>query len=269
MRRSKVNLLKRLSLSLQGVISYSLYLPLLPLLPVILKQGKSVKANTLRLPEASGSRHYQSSAVNALSLLHIGESTVAGVGVDDFRQGLTARLSEHLPCSWQAFGRNGAAISEINQLLNGAELKPAQLVLVTMGVNDTTSLTRRKKWLAELVACIAQLDSQFAHSAAKPKICFTQVPPMHLFPALPFPLNCFLGLRAWQLDLSLRQLCLSAGWHHLTIDMPLENQWMARDGYHPNAEGYNRWAQEISPLLINLVSTSQLNSSELKQKTNP
>lgn len=257
MRRLKVNLLKRLALSLQGVFSYSLYLPLLPLLPVILVQGKSVKANTLRLPEAGGSRQKKILAANSLSLLHIGESTVAGVGVDDFQLGLTARLAEHFACSWQAFGRNGAAISDINQQIASAELQPAELVLVTMGVNDTTSLTRRNQWLTELVACINRLEMQSPVEGAKAKICFTQVPPMHLFPALPFPLNYFLGLRAWQLDLSLRQLCLQKDWHHLTIDMPLEHQWMAEDGYHPNAEGYKKWAEKIAPLLNDLTSLSK------------
>jgi lysophospholipase L1-like esterase len=257
MRALKVNHCKRLvlllAIKLRGVISYSLYLPLLPLLPVILKQGKTVKANTLRLGEASGPRQHQTKSIKSISLLHIGESTVAGVGVDHFQQGLTACIARQFDCSWQALGSNGAAIADINQLMLKAEFKPADLILVTMGVNDTTSLTRRKTWLLELVTCIEQALARDlvsdSNAGLQAKVCFTQVPPMHLFPALPFPLNCFLGLRAWQLDLSLRQLCLRKGWHHLAIDMPLKQQWMALDGYHPNGEGYQQWAQKIEPLL--------------------
>lgn len=257
MRALKVNHFNRLvlllAIKLRGVISYSLYLPLLPLLPVILKQGKTVKANTLRLGEAAGPRHHQTNHFNSISLLHIGESTVAGVGVDHFQQSLTACIAQQFDCSWQALGCNGAAIADINQLMPKAEFKPADLILVTMGVNDTTSLTRRKTWLAELVTCIEHVSARALSSKStlgtQAEVCFTQVPPMHLFPALPFPLNCFLGLRAWQLDLSLRQLCLRKGWYHLKIDMPLKQQWMAIDGYHPNAEGYQQWAQKIAPLL--------------------
>lgn len=240
---------------MQGVLSYSLYFLFLPLLPVILRQGKSVKANTLRLPEADGLRHNISENVNSSTrvnaLLHIGESTVAGVGVNDFQQGLTANIVRQVNiksgCSWQAIGQNGAAIADINQHLMTATLKcEPSIILLTMGVNDTTSFTSRSAWQLGLLICIEKITSTTEN---QPKVCFTQVPPMHLFPALPFPLNRFLGLRAWQLDNALQQTCLDQGWSHLKIKMPLEKQWMAEDGYHPNEIGYQKWAEQLAPLI--------------------
>ena len=245
--------IKRTILKMQGVLSYSLYFLLLPLLPVILRQGKSVKANTLRLPEADGLRHNISENLNistqANTLLHIGESTVAGVGVNDFQQGLTANIIRNLnrEYSWQAIGKNGAVIADINHDLMTAKLLcDPDVVVLTMGVNDTTSFTSRSAWKLGLLNCIEKINSSTEN---QPRVCFTQVPPMHLFPALPFPLNQFLGLRAWQLDNALQQTCLDQGWSHLKIIMPLKKQWMAEDGYHPNEIGYQKWAEQLAPLI--------------------
>lgn len=252
-------MLKHTILKLQGVLSYFLYVPLLPLLPVIIRQGKSVKANTVRLPEASGLRHSVVSCTDikpkpTRTLLHIGESTVASVGVKSFEEGLTANIIRNFNSasqqswSWQAIGKNGAAVIDLSKHVAETELHHApDVILLTMGVNDTTSFTTGITWQNGLVGCIENITSK---SNSTHKVCVTQVPPMHLFPALPFPLNVFLGLRAWQLDNRLRQVCLLEGWSHLTIEMPLQKEWMAEDGYHPNAEGYKRWAEKISALLF-------------------
>lgn len=251
-------MLKHTILKLQEVLSYFLYVPLLPLLSVIIRQGKSVKANTLRLPEAGGLRHSVISctdikAEHTRALLHIGESTVAGVGVDHFEQSLTVNIVRDLNATsnqrwlWQAIGKNGAAIRELNEQICLSELRYSpDVILLTMGVNDTTSLTRTDAWQKGLIDCVHSITSTINSS---PKICVTQVPPMHLFPALPFPLNVFLGIRAKQLDHRLRQVCLQEHWTHLTIEMPLQKEWMAEDGYHPNAEGYKLWAEKVSVLL--------------------
>lgn len=264
----KLSVVKLAILKIQGGLSYSLYAPLLPLLPIILRQGKSVKANTLRLPEASGPRDSEvtnlapslnsTAILNKKSLLHVGESTVAGVGVVDFQQGLTAHVIRYLttdesPWAWQAIGYNGVAIAELNKQLTTTVLKnDPSVILLTMGVNDTTAMTRRASWVKNLKHCIHTIEQRRLNTKSQDtpvNVCFTQVPPMHLFPALPFPLNAFLGLRAWQLDNSLRQLCVQQDWTHLKIEMPLEKEWMATDGYHPNAEGYKRWAEKIAALL--------------------
>ncbi len=238
-------LLKLLVLKIQGVASYALYLPLLFLLPVILRQGKSVKANTLRLPEAQGVRH-DTQSMATRSLLHVGESTVAGVGIDDIKQGLTANIARALKddCAWQAFGHNGATMADINHRLEYFNVEcAADTILITMGVNDTTALTSVASWQQELSACACQV---LAITKSPAELYFTQVPPMHLFPALPFPLNYFLGLRAWQLDNALQQVCVAEGWTHLKIDMPLKQKWMAVDGYHPNTIGYQKWAAAVA-----------------------
>ena len=52
------------------------------LLPVVLIQGTKVRSNTPRLPEASGDREGKTGQGKPLSLLILGDSAAAGVGVE-------------------------------------------------------------------------------------------------------------------------------------------------------------------------------------------
>jgi len=89
----------------------------IPLLPLIIFQAKKVKANTLRLPIADGKQ--VSNTPNAsLNILHIGESTVAGVGVNKLEQGLTKGIIDRLnqvhtgSINWHILAENGATLSQ-------------------------------------------------------------------------------------------------------------------------------------------------------------
>ncbi|MCA6060843.1 SGNH/GDSL hydrolase family protein [Thalassolituus sp. ST750PaO-4] len=247
------------------LLSYLLYLPLLPVLPWIIYQGKTVKRNTLRLPEASGIRSGTEPKLqqpaHSLLLRHIGESTVAGVGISSISNGLTACIaralaSEQLAVQWQAIAQSGIRAAQLKDIIAEEDKAPEQapyqkaLLLITLGVNDTTGLTAAHQWRRQLRRII---QHETAHLPAGTQVVFTQVPPMQDFPALPAPLNRFLGLRAWQLDKQIRHLCSKQGWHHAAISLPLQPQWMAEDGYHPNAEGYARWGEGVADNIRTLL----------------
>lgn len=100
------------------------YLPelfALPLLPLLIAQGRRTRRITPRLPDAAGARNgcaTGSSADRPLSLLTLGESPVAGVGVDKHEQAITGCLARALAqrlnrsVAWQAYGRNGATVRD-------------------------------------------------------------------------------------------------------------------------------------------------------------
>ena len=222
---------------------------LAPLMPLILWQGKQVRRNTLRLPEAIGETHLPAPKSNALSLLHVGESTVAGVGVNHMRDGFTANIVKTLKrdgihASAWIQGCNGATIADINHL-NPAICSP-DILLISIGVNDTVRMTSEQDWLTQLRLCVAR------YAGPNTRVCFTQVPDMTRFPALPAPLNQFLGLRAQKLHLALQTLCREQKWDLLEVDLPVAHQWMAKDGYHPNAKGYKHWGESVARQLQQL-----------------
>lgn len=239
---------------MKHTLSYAFYLFFLPFLPWIKRQARHVRQTTLRLPDAIDTE--QATPPQSPYLLHIGESTVAGVGVEQVKDGFTAQLVQRLeqrhqqPISWQRHGITGiTARGLVKHLANQHTLQqlveqqaPAVLI-VTLGVNDTTGMTGNRRWQESLSTLVQHYADEQTH------VVFTQIPPMHAFPALPTPLNWFLGLRAWQLDQQLRQLCQQHGWQYLAMSGALEPQWMAADGYHPNAQGYQRWAEDAASRL--------------------
>ena len=176
---------------------------LTPIFLLCIPQALYIKKTTLRLPEAQGGpiiQHGQSS--NALKFAHFGESTVAGVGVEQLKSGLSAQLCheivrqsihpQHTSIECYITGQNGIRFTELNTLIEQSHYS-ADFNLITMGVNDTTSLTSIRRWQNNIQRCITQLNSD---TQMKP-IFFTQVPPMAQFPALPATLSYLLGLRAY------------------------------------------------------------------------
>lgn len=232
---------------------HGLWLLTSPLLLLLLPQAIYVKRTTLRLPEADAQN--PSSKPEGIQLLHIGESTVAGVGVTSLEQGLTANLatqlesSLHQPVNWHSFGVNGIRLNELINEVEQQTLDQADLVVVTMGVNDTTGLTSVKQWQYQLQRCIDYLKDN--HSAP---IVFTQVPPMLKFPALPAPLRYFIGIRALIMDGYLQKVCKrNTDTFYVGIEPEFKNSMMAKDGYHPSATGYQAWAQALEPELTEIL----------------
>ena len=74
----------------------------------------------------------------------------------------------------------------------------------------------------------------------------TAVPPLAHFHALPQPLRGWFGLRAGLLDADLRRVATASGARHIAFDLPMQPRYLARDGYHPSAEGYALWAEGIA-----------------------
>ena len=241
------------------LLSYTGYLLLAPLLPLIIWQGKNTRKTALRLPEAEGPRSGAagSAATAPLNILHLGESTVAGVGVDQSGQGFTANISKALETSdtdhhWQYIAQTGIDTSGLIQLVNKQDtIADCSHLIITMGVNDTTGFSHRKLWRDNLKTLANRIQQQNPVA----EVLFTQVPPMHRFPALAKPLNLFLGLRAWQLNQELQLLCQQHHWRFIAIDLPLQPEWMAEDGYHPNAAGYRLWGEGVANAILQKLAT--------------
>lgn len=194
-------------------------------------------------PENRAEPSDEYSGVAPLRLLLIGESTVSGVGVTTQQLALSGQLAAQLstriarPVSWQACGRNGARAADcLRELLPQVSEQSWDLVVVVLGVNDTTHLTPRPLWRRQM----RELIGAFAGSGVH--VLVTAVPPLGLFRALPQPLRAWFGLRAGLLDKDLSRLAPQLGASHVAFDMPFEADCLAEDGYHPSALGYSLWA---------------------------
>lgn len=233
------------------------YLPeliALPLLPFLVAQGRRTRRITPRLPEAGGpTRGVIGGERDAapLSLLTVGESPVAGVGVTTHEEAITGQLAQALsgalrcPVHWSAYGKNGVTAGEaLEQVLPRIPEAPVDVALVAFGVNDTTAFRPVVTWRRDLAAVLRTLDMR-----CKPGLVIVSgVPPIAHFPALPQPLRWVMGLKAQALDAAARDLAAATP-RSLYVRLSLDTRdpaLMASDGYHPSALGCKAWAALVA-----------------------
>ena len=125
-------------------------------------------------------------------------------------------------------------------------LPEADLVLLSMGVNDTTALTPRSRFRQQLVTLSEQLRNRY-----DTPLGLLSVPPMHRFTALPSPLRQVMGWRARQLDGVYRKLARTQpeAFVHLCYPPVTDSGLLAADGYHPGESGYRLMGETLADLV--------------------
>ncbi|WP_297794924.1 SGNH/GDSL hydrolase family protein [uncultured Marinobacter sp.] len=220
------------------------------LFPILLYQGKRARRNTPRLPEAQGcpSGQYGEGAPD-LRFLVLGESTAAGVGVSRHEQGLASQLALQLhertgrAIAWHTFGINGIRMAQLNRKLASMDLPEADVVLLSMGVNDTTGFTPRYQFRLQLLALRDILAPRYPGP-----VYLLSLPPMHLFTALPAPLRQIMGWRARQLNRVYERLAKQApeDFRYRSYPALTDVSLLASDGYHPSDRGYRAIAEVLA-----------------------
>lgn len=246
----------------------------LVLAPVLLWQGKQVRRTTPRLAEAAG--RFGACEVPggqaAWRLLVLGESTAAGVGVSDHRDGLAGRLAEEMayrsgrPVQWEVSARSGATASVALRTLLPDDAELYDVVLVALGVNDTLRLQGRKRWRRDMTQLVSSL---MRTDLASTCVLLAGVPDLGAFPALPRPLRTLLGWHARALDGELHRLAASwRGVLHAPAPI-LTGAVFADDGFHPNADAYARWARHLADLLHPALSGAHASGSAIPAGHSP
>ncbi|MBK8286100.1 MAG: SGNH/GDSL hydrolase family protein [Ahniella sp.] len=190
-----------------------------------------------------------------LHVLGIGDSIIAGVGVREHDLGLvghTARLLAETSgrrVHWHAFGKIGADTHDLLAGLEAVRTVPADVVLVSVGVNDLTSLRLTHQWRASLTRLMDELASIWPDAY----VVLSGLPPMQSFPLLPQPLRGLSGVRARRFDAIAANLVSSRSRAiHVPLPFELEPDLFAEDGFHPSEIGYALLAGEVSRHLARL-----------------
>lgn len=226
------------------------------LAPVLVRQGRRVRDRTPVLPEAAGDRSGVEPTIPVapvaapLSLVVVGESTAAGVGVRDQREGLARLLATELarrcdrPVAWTVCARTGATASYTARELVPAAPHGQDLAVVVLGVNDTLRFHSRRAWRTRVARVV---DALGTHLAPGGRIVLAGVPDLGSFPALPQPLRAVLGWHARALDRQLRRLAAQRPGVLHVPGPPLAGEGLfAADAFHPSALTYARWAAHLA-----------------------
>ncbi|WP_367108978.1 SGNH/GDSL hydrolase family protein [uncultured Psychrobacter sp.] len=265
------------------------------LAPIYLYQGRKVKRDTIRLPEPKGARWgsvklEKTRATNAkptLNLMIVGDSSAAGVGSQSQQQALVGRLipslvqqsvinSNFAQLDWSLQATTGHTSFDILRRLYvlPTPCEPIDVMILSLGVNDATSNVATKTWRRQLEDIIEVAKRKFGVKT----IVFSSLPPMAKMPALPAPLNEFIGAKAAKLDTILQQVCaMHDGVYYMGADFtrmaeehrskgdnsngePIDGTVMfASDGFHPSSITYGYWAQQLSDLISALLARENTN----------
>lgn len=259
------------------------------LAPVYLYQGRKIKRDTVRLPEPNGERHGHVQLSNAtgtpkdeskqtLNLMIVGDSAAAGVGSETQQEALAGKLipileQEHAihnqfdTLNWSLQATTGHTSFDILRRLYILPIpsQPIDVMVLSVGVNDTTANVSPTKWRHQIEQIIAIAQRKFGVRT----LIFSRLPQMAKMPAIPAPLNTFVGAKANQLDQILQQVCAEHnGVTYMATDFarmieehsngsPIDIAVMfASDGFHPSSLMYGYWAQQLAELILQLLNPS-------------
>ncbi|WP_201512897.1 SGNH/GDSL hydrolase family protein [Psychrobacter alimentarius] len=260
------------------------------LAPVYFHQGRRIKRDTVRLPEPDGERcglvslHPSASGrasdtESTLKLMIVGDSAAAGVGSQTQQEALVGKLipiltqqlstySNFSMLDWSLQATTGHTSFDILRRLYvlPAPNRPIDVMLLSVGVNDTTSNVAIDKWQQQIEDIIAIAQRKFGVR----ELIFLSLPPMADMPAIPAPLNSFVGAKALMLDQILQQVCAAHdGVNYMATDFarmirehsngsPIDIAVMfASDGFHPSSLMYGYWAQQVSERILALLDISE------------
>lgn len=253
---------------------------LAPMAPVLRRQGGQVRGGMPSLPEARGPRHGSiAGAQPPLQLLFLGESTMAGVGVERMEDSLPALLAREVAAHtqqavcWRVFARSGLTVAESDELLEQLQTQHEKLqhvdaAVIAMGVSDTISFTTPRRFASGMHELVERLH-QIQETPGTPEVprpfpvLLAGVPRLDRFQRpLPFPLSTALGRRCRSLDQALTQV---AAHKPLVLHWPVFQppgsqdtpEAFASDGFHPGPKGYRFWARHLALGVATLLEELQ------------
>jgi lysophospholipase L1-like esterase len=228
---------------------------LLPLLtwfafPIYVWQGLGVRRRTGRMLPAHGPVvHRIDGTEPVISLLVLGDSSAASVGIGHSENGLAAQLSKLIwqrsgqAVNWRAAGFNSATAGQLrDHVLPNLSADRWTHIVLSVGTNDTKNFHSVPRFKKEFGGLLYALRAKWPEARVvwSPVVEFTRVP------ALPPLLGKLLEIRAGAINGLGERLCLERGAvpaSRLPILDPLAG--FSTDGFHASEIGYKAWAEHL------------------------
>jgi lysophospholipase L1-like esterase len=248
----------------------------LALAPLLHLQARRLRESVRELPEPAGPRqgledprrnHGEDPSARpaedvharaaAIGLLVVGDSSAAGVGARTQDEALALPLARRLAqraqrcVRWQLVARTGLTSAAVLQELIAAQVEPADIAVVIVGVNDIA----RDVSLDAALAARGSIAAWLHASALVRAVLFPALPEMERFPAFPDPLAWYAGQAARrnnraQLRWAQRRAPAECAIRHVTMDGLMRPELMADDGFHPGPALYGRVVQRLADVIL-------------------
>ncbi len=251
----------------------------IPLLPLLYFQGKKIKKSVPKLPEAKGVEgSYLVSSKKKLQMLTIGESTIAGVGVNTHEEGFTGSLAKELATElkvnidWKVYAKSGYSAKKVKEeIIDLITEKEIDFIVIGLGGNDAFELNTPKKWNKDVRELIKSIQLKFKGIP----IVFINMPPIKEFPAftplLKFTIGNLVNILGKELNKVVKDF-ENVYYYKREInskdlieryDLKIDPVDFFSDGVHPSKITYQIWAKDVSQFIIQ----SKEISNELKQRS--
>ena len=216
-----------------------------------------------RLDDETGERPRQRTVRPGEAPLHVvwlGDSTSTGVGADAFTDSMAWRVTEGLtdgPVVLTVLGRSGDQVHEVldeqlpelaDVLLPGAD----HVVLVSIGANDVTALTRRPTFEERYLELVDRIEAVVDGAGVDARIVLVGIPDIGTAPRLLPPLRQVAGFRGAQLDDEIADVARRRGLHHVELADRTSrtfssdpDRYFSADEYHPSSDGHEVWADAV------------------------
>ncbi|GAA4397169.1 SGNH/GDSL hydrolase family protein [Fodinibacter luteus] len=218
-------------------------------------QGYRLVRTIPRFSDADGVTGQVGTGDRHLKVVALGDSVAAGYAVGHHRSSVAGQLAGRLAdrygatVHWQACAMTGATAGRALALVTPGALHDADLVFVSVGVNDLKNLHRASRFRRELATL---LDAVLA-AAPRAWVCLLGIPPLDHFPAFPRPLADALGWRGRVFDaIGVAAVRARRRVFRIQATEPLSPEMFADDGFHPSPALHAAFADAVMAGLARL-----------------
>jgi len=230
-----------------GPLSRLSRLAIIPTGPALYVQGRRLRRDTPRLPDAAQPWRGSVPGPNPLRLLVLGDSTAAGVGAPTQEVALPGHLARGIAAlsergvEWRAIGENGVDAREfIARYLDDAASETWDVIFITLGANDALGLRSRGAFARDIRTILRRLRE----TSPDARMLVSSLPAFFRFELLPNPLRWNLYLHSRNLEAGARAMVSAfPGAHMSPPPPPYTEGFFASDLFHPSAIGYRDWAR--------------------------
>jgi len=229
---------------------------LLPFLPLLWFQGRWVRASIPPLPDPTGPQDGLVKVEGTeLKVLVMGNSSVAGIGVETMEQSLAAHFARNLSIRlgrsvrWKIFAESGLTAEGLRKkLISKPFHENYDLVIICVGGNDAFSVHSPRRWKRDCLALVQEVRKHHDGS-----ILFSDIPPVKDFPAFTKLMQLVLGTLVRLYRHSLQQIVSQEkDVHRVTIPLAIHVRpgktihANFSDGVHPSEITYSDWADDLA-----------------------
>lgn len=190
-----------------------------------------------------------------LRLVVLGDSTSVGVGTspqNSYPWWLATWLGESYHVVLEVVGVGGARTSDVadRQVAQALALRP-DLILVSIGANDTTHVTPLRRVRSKIADALDRLQESGAG------LVVIGPPHMGTSPVMPRPLRDLSGWRGGAVGRVIEQEARSRDIRFVDLATPTRGPFLTEpdkhyssDWFHPGPEGYRLWAEVMFPAVL-------------------